>query len=68
MQRLVYCLEEKNIHDPELNELVCFFQKSVDRFKTTIEDLTSISKVQRSVDDEDNQERVAVQVVFDEIM
>ncbi len=68
VHRLQYLFEEKNINDPELKELVAFFQKSVNRFKITIEDLTTISKLQRTIDDESNLERVNVQQVFDDIL
>jgi len=68
VQRLVFCLNEKNIHDPDIDELIVFFQKSVNRFKTTIEDLTTISKLQRTIDDESNQEQVSIKDIFEDIM
>ncbi|MER2996640.1 PAS domain-containing sensor histidine kinase [Pontibacter populi] len=68
VHRLVHLFEDKKIEDPELLELVDFFRKSVDRFKLTIEDLTTISRLQRTIEDESNLEQVSVQQVFDDIL
>jgi PAS domain S-box-containing protein len=68
VNRLISLFEDKNIQDPELLELVGYFRKSVDRFKTTIADLTTISKLQRTIEDESNLEQVSVQQVFEDIL
>ncbi|PVY42220.1 sensor histidine kinase [Pontibacter virosus] len=68
VQRLVYLFEQKSIKDPELEELAGHIQSSVCRFKATIEDLTTISRLQRSIEVESNQEQVLVEPVFDDIM
>lgn len=68
VQRLAHLLEQKSLQDPDLNELIGYIQTSVNRFKTTIEDLTTISRLQRSIETESNTEHVLVEPVFEEIM
>lgn len=68
IQRLGNLLEQKNIADEELNELIQFINISVTRFKSTIEDLTTISRLQRSIETEHNTEHVLVESVFEDIM
>lgn len=68
VHRLDHLLEQKSLNDPDLNELIGFIQTSVARFKTTIENLTTISRLQRSIETEYNTEHVLVEPVFDEIM
>lgn len=68
VQRLAYLLEQKSIQDNDLEELIGYIQNSVDRFKVTIEDLTTISRLQRSIETESNMEHVLVEAVFEDIM
>ncbi len=72
VQRLAYLLEQKSIQEPDLSELIGYIQTSVGRFKSTIEDLTTIGRLQRSIDTESNTEsnteHVLVEPVFEDIM
>ncbi|MEJ8804506.1 PAS domain-containing sensor histidine kinase [Pontibacter sp. H249] len=68
VQRLTYLFEQKGIQDQELEKLVGYIQKSVNRFKSTIEDLTTISRLKRTLDEEGKEEQVVVQTVFDDIL
>ncbi|PKV75142.1 sensor histidine kinase [Pontibacter ramchanderi] len=68
LQRLDTYLEQKGMADEELSELIQHIQTSVNRFKSTIEDLTTISRLQRSIETERNAEHVLVEPVFEDIM
>ncbi|WP_242929121.1 sensor histidine kinase [Pontibacter vulgaris] len=67
IQRLSHLFDKKAINDSELEELVGHILNSVQRFKTTIEDLTTISRLQRSLEEENNEETVDVVAVFEDI-
>jgi PAS domain S-box-containing protein len=68
MQRLLRLYEKKSIRDPELDELTAHINTAVSRFKKTIEDLTTISRLQRNLDEESSEETVAVEQVYEDIM
>ncbi|TPE39139.1 sensor histidine kinase, partial [Pontibacter mangrovi] len=68
MQRLLVVLEESAIQDPEIDELTSHIQTSIVRFKSTIEDLTTVSRLQRSMDGESDTEKVDVEAVYEDIL
>lgn len=66
---LTEVIEKKlNNHDNEITELFNHIQSSVHRFKNTVEDLTTINRLQRSLDENKNSELVDVQEVFESVI
>jgi PAS domain S-box-containing protein len=60
--------DKKNLHEEEFREFIAYIQDSISRFKTTIGDLTQISRTQRNIAEDTQGEVVNVQAVYDDIL
>ncbi|NDK55665.1 sensor histidine kinase [Pontibacter fetidus] len=56
------------LREEDAIKLFDHIQASVHRFKDTVEDLTTINRLQRSLDDNKNSELINVQEVFDSVL
>ncbi len=60
--------DKKNLGEEEFREFMAYIQDSISRFKTTIADLTEISRTQRNIAEDAQGEVVNVQAVYDDIL
>jgi PAS domain S-box-containing protein len=66
--RLSRLFEKKSIYDTDLENITSHIKTAIVRFKNTIEDLTTLSRLQRTLAEENNREKVDVQAIFEEVM
>jgi PAS domain S-box-containing protein len=59
---------KKSLEEGEFGEFVAYIQDSINRFKTTIGDLTEISRTQRNIAEDTQGEVVNVQAIYDDIL
>ena len=62
---LIDTFEEKKLADHDINEIMEMINFSIKRFKTTINDLTEISKTQKNI--HENTELIHIKDIFDEV-
>lgn len=66
IEGLVTCLKEYPAPDNEFSNLLEMMKKSLNRFRETVEDLTEIAKIQKSYE-EDEQEEVDMECLLSEV-
>ena len=59
---------KRSLDEGEFKEFIKYIQDSINRFKSTIQDLTEISRTQRNIAEETQGEVVNVQAVLDDIL
>ncbi|QCR22736.1 ATP-binding protein [Pontibacter sp. SGAir0037] len=67
MQLLMDSLDNPSVDIREVHQLNSYIQASITRFKNTVDDLTTISKLQKSLEEDCNDEKVDVNNIFESI-
>ena len=68
MSKIKAELIKENCFSPRMEQFVQLTINSIDRFMTTIEDLTNISKLQKDLEGNPTEEIINIQEVFDDII